>query len=180
MNKRQAKFFDKLITEREGLLDDPFWHVFTLIGDNSMKRHILHIARGHRIVNVDADPKNKIASAEGTKFTTYKLINPEITPHRIYKSNTHKVPEYLRISFTRMRTSSHRLRVETGRWARIHHDRRLCECNLDVQDEEHVLNNCPFVANIRQQFNLKCFPQCLQEPDLRDFHAIHAIVDYFT
>ena len=59
----------------------------------------------------------------------------------------------LRIAFTRVRLSSHRLRVETGRWARIPHDQRLCQCGLEVQTEQHVLANCHLVDEIRSSYS---------------------------
>ena len=55
-----------------------------------------------------------------------------------------------------MRTSSHRLRVETGRWTRppMPRENRLCACNNDVQCESHVLFHCPLTAHIRNQYDM--------------------------
>ncbi len=44
------------------------------------------------------------------------------------------------VACTRIRLSSHRLRVETGRWDRIPFENRTCLCGA-VQTEEHVLLN---------------------------------------
>ena len=62
--------------------------------------------------------------------------------------------DYLRISFTRFRTSSHRLKIETGRWSQIPRDQRTCVCNEGVQTEEHVLTACPSVNDIKLKYNL--------------------------
>ena len=72
----------------------------------------------------------------------------------LYSAASH-IPEFQRIAFTRIRTSSHRLRVETGRWTRPQNPRenRLCLCNSDVQTESHVLLECPLTAHIRNQYN---------------------------
>ena len=61
------------------------------------------------------------------------------------------IPEHARICVTRVRLSSHRLKVETGRWARIPRDQRLCSCG-QIQDEEHVLLKCPLSAHLRRDF----------------------------
>ena len=45
--------------------------------------------------------------------------------------------------FTRFRLSSHRLKIETGRWARIEVENRVCDCGGGIQDESHVLFECP-------------------------------------
>ena len=60
------------------------------------------------------------------------------------------VDDDLRTALTRLRLSSHRLRIETGRWARIEHDNRLCQCGLSIQTEQHVLSECDLVADIRR------------------------------
>ena len=67
-------------------------------------------------------------------------------------SDAHGIPDNLRMAFTRFRTSSHRLRVELGRWNRppTPREQRTCTCNnSDVQDEEHLLV-CPRTAAIRR------------------------------
>ena len=60
---------------------------------------------------------------------------------------TSAIPDYLRINFTRYRLSSHRLRVEIGRWSRTPHDQRTCLCSTGVQDEIHIFD-CPLVKDI--------------------------------
>ena len=59
----------------------------------------------------------------------------------------------LRVAFTRLRLSSHRLKVEVGRWARIPHDQRMCQCGLEVQTEQHVLTNWHLVDEIRSSYS---------------------------
>ena len=57
----------------------------------------------------------------------------------------------MRIAFTRIRLSSHRLKIETGRWARIPKQERLCTCGA-IQTEQHVLLNCPVTEFLRELF----------------------------
>ena len=57
--------------------------------------------------------------------------------------------------FTRFRLSSHHLKIETGRWARIDAADPLCECGNGVQDESHVLFNCPKTGSVRERFGVR-------------------------
>ena len=103
---------------------------------------------------IDIDIQNRMTRVERskrTKLIMYRSINPTFEIHPIYKDKC-GVDDYLRIAFTRFRTSSHRLRIETGRWARIAPERRLCQCGNGVQTEKHVLCNCELVHRIRERY----------------------------
>ena len=89
--------------------------------------------------------RNKPVSA--SKFQTYQALNPTLDVHPLYTTSKPTIPDYLRISFTRYRLSSHRLRVEIGRWSRTLHDERVCSCGTGVQDEIHIFQ-CPLVKDI--------------------------------
>ena len=65
------------------------------------------------------------------------------------------IPDYLRVAFTRVRVMSHNLKVETGRWSRTPTEQRICCCNENkVQDERHVLLECPISTEYRQNFQM--------------------------
>lgn len=97
--------------------------------------------------------KAAVSSNLGTRCTTYRQINPALTQHAVYTSQG--ITERERVAFSRLRLSSHHLRVETGRWARLPREQRLCSCQLQcVQDEEHVILSCPLSANMRVQYEL--------------------------
>ena len=116
---------------------------------------------------------------KGTKAVTYRTINSDLGGAAVYKSEEHAVPEYTRISFTRMRLSSHRLRIETGRWARVKREDRTCRCGEDVQDERHVLQFCSLADEVRGEQSL-CFPDCLnncQPPNILKIHKIYKFYD---
>ena len=82
----------------------------------------------------------------------YLSLNLLLTSPASYGKES-SVKEYQRISFTRLRLSSHRLRIETGRWSRIAPDQRLCNCG-EIQTEDHVLFHCPATANIRLTYHM--------------------------
>jgi hypothetical protein len=101
----------------------------------------------------DTSLTEKFATETGTKAITYKKINPTLGVHKIYTSKDY-ISERARLSFTRFRLSSHNLKVEPGRWARIDREDRLCECGGAVQDEHHVLFDCPMSDDARRRFGV--------------------------
>ena len=82
-----------------------------------------------------------------TKFQTYRSMNPTLSTHCLYSKSTTPIPDYLRITFTRFRLSSHRLRVEVGRWSRTPQDQRTCSCGTGIQNEVHLFQ-CPLVTDL--------------------------------
>ena len=91
--------------------------------------------------------KERIQASQRTLATTYCQMNLELVVHPMYHSKD-IIDDDFRIAFTRFRLSSHRLKIETGRWARIPHERRLCQCGA-IQSEKHVLCECILVSDIR-------------------------------
>ena len=95
----------------------------------------------------------RFTNENGTKAETYRLLNPDLKVHNIYKTREY-IYERERIQFTRLRLCSHNLNIERGRWTRTVREDRLCDCGLAVQDEEHVLLDCSITDDIRRQFNI--------------------------
>ena len=95
---------------------------------------------------------SKIRLSQTTRRITYMSINPQLSPPRFYFQDP-PIQEHYRVACTRLRLSSHRLRIETGRWTRTPYENRLCECG-EIQTEEHVLLRCPNTANLRQNHNI--------------------------
>ena len=97
----------------------------------------------NNIQNLNANPICRTYSKFKFKF--------QMEPYLI------KIKDYkLRKALTKLRTSSHRLRIETGRHKRQadheHDDSRLCsQCNL-VEDEAHFVLHCPRYINERSTF----------------------------
>ena len=77
----------------------------------------------------------------------------------------------LRYALTRIRLSSHRYKIETGRWGRnkAPREERKCDiCNV-IEDEFHVLVSCPRFVNERN----KLLPQSLLEnPNIDVFERV--------
>ncbi len=82
-----------------------------------------------------------------------------------------KIPDDLRISFTKFRICNHKLPIERGRHLAI--DRKFRICNLcdkrDLGDEFHYLFICPKFKHIRHKFLPK---ECLRHPSVLKFTEI--------
>ena len=155
VKSRQKKFFKRMISERNDMLDDPFIHSIriTRADNSSLMNYIDQLVDNEEdFVAVDIDKRKEYVRASNrTKSITYVSVNPTLDLHPIY-NNSPIDDDYLRISFTRFRCSSHRLRIETGRWSRIEPNLRLCQCGTGVQSERHVLCDCHLVDDIKVKY----------------------------
>ena len=121
---RQQCFFKKMLSERQGMIDDPLIFAMDLTRERNVKLYdvIQQLLLPDHIGNALRDLRTKCWTSEGSKFKTYVQINPDLEVHKTYTKCIQldlPIPEYTRVAFSRMRLSSHRLRIETGRWARI-------------------------------------------------------------
>ena len=91
----------------------------------------------------------RIRSSDSSKRKTYLEMNANLSPCAIYWPTSY-VPEYARLATTRIRLSSHNLRIETGRWARLNREDRLCPCGA-IQTESHALLDCPLTVDLRRE-----------------------------
>ncbi len=114
------------------------------------------------VANCLTTTQTAIRNATSTRRKTYMLLNSNVSVNCIYNKSSY-VPEHCRIACTRIRLSSHRLRVETGRWARIPFENRTCFCGA-VQTEEHVLLKCTLTEEIRTLYPVT--HECSTIPDL--------------
>ena len=100
---------------------------------------------------------NIIQSEKGTtknynnKLRTYALIKTNYNPEKYLYAN---IPRSTISAIAKLRTSTHNLEIETGRYARprIPAHQRTCKiCNTGkVEDEIHFLLHCPAYNNYRQ------------------------------
>ena len=124
--------------------------------------------------------RHRLGVSNRSKFVTYRTINPSCDVHSVYLSKDAMfIPEAYRMSFSRLRLSSHRLRIETGRWSRIPRDRRLCPCGW-IQDEERVLIHYTMTQHLRNDHrNQVVFPGILHSNSIDDFRLIQETLACF-
>ena len=148
--------------------------------------YIQNVLNGEADHFVDAETKTmkddvQNAPPSGTRFRTYFSLNPTLEVHPIYTDCSMTIPDYLRISFTRFRLSSHMLRVETGRWSRTPRDERLCQCGTDIQNEQHLFV-CPLVKNVTDSFSKPCATpkDFFENTTLSDLRTLHQTLDLMS
>ena len=151
VKNRQKKFFKKMFA-RDDENDDPFNHAMEITKNlnKPMQTYIESVVNGEDFVSEDIERmKSDVINARdsATKLKTYLALNPQLTVHELYSPKGSTVADYLRITFSRYRLSSHRLRVEIGRWSRTPRAERTCSCGLGIQDEEHIFV-CPRVKTV--------------------------------
>ena len=95
-----------------------------------------------------------------SKLGTYLQVNPELKPP-VYQR---KMFELERIHITRIRTGSHNLYIETGRFSipKVPREQRLCTCGYATQTVRHVLMECVLV------------------PDFRDRDSLHTVTEFLS
>ena len=105
-----------------GLQDDekPLVKIYKMCELNQTKgyRYIKGLLTGVNDDGRNLSVKEKFANEMGTKAITYRILNPQLKVHNVYKSDEY-INERERIIFTRFRLSSHNLNIEKGRWSRI-------------------------------------------------------------
>ena len=154
---RQTRFLKKVVM-RDYFNQSPVCRAIELAqtAGSPAGRYLQSLLRGtSRPIEKDLERvKARVRQSASSRRVTYRLFNPEQNIHRIYGDAT--VPESDRVAFTRLRLGSHFLKIETGRWARIERERRLCACG-QIQTEQHILLNCPFTLTIRARYSQLSF-----------------------
>ena len=183
VKQRQYNFLYKAMNTGHLELEDPLMFAISLT-----RLHNPTLARC--IDNILATPDHmettkrvmyqRLNVSNRSKFIVYRNINPSYSVHSVYSSRSSLlIPEVYRMSFSRLRLSSHRLRIETGRWSRIPRDRRLCPCG-QIQDEEHVLAHCRITQHLRDAHGDPVnFPEILHAIGVKDFRLIHGILQSY-
>ena len=152
MYKKLKTFIENKMKNRD--LEEPFQIVYEMCkNQNSPGFKFIQKAINKNENEISLDSViHKVRQEAGSKFKTYReVLNPNLEKHEIY-NNAVYIPDYLRLQFTRLRLMSHNLKVETGRWSRTPEPNRVCRCDREsVQNEKHVLLQCPLSAHLRQE-----------------------------
>ncbi len=77
-----------------------------------------------------------------------------------------EIKDFHRVAVTRIRLSSHRLAIETGRWSRLPSEERKCTCG-EIQTERHVVNECVRTRDVRMMYDgVSSYPLLFHESDM--------------
>ena len=160
---KQSKFLRRMFEEREDLsTTDPLMYTLEFMRTNNTQMFdYIHeiMSRDDHLISDRTDLCQQLHETppERTKLRLYLAMNPELSVHPLYKVTDSKssIDDNLRITFSRIRLCSHRLRSETGRWSRVPPEQRFCpHCdNQAVQDEWHILR-CPSTHATRTEYGV--------------------------
>lgn len=182
VKSRQKKFFEKMMTKRADMTDDPLMHAINITKELnrpmwSYVESVLSVENFPKMMTDAMKESIQNAAPSATRSHTYLALNPELDVHPLYTKKSSTIPDYLRISFTRYRLSSHMLRVEIGRWSRTPRDERMCPCRTGIQDESHIFM-CPLVTNT---FTKPCRTPAdlFQDTSFNDLDTLHKTLNSF-
>ena len=119
---------------------------------------------------------------DSSRCRMYEEIKPSFSASYYVKFNIHK---NLRICFTKLRLSSHKLLVERGRWIKpkvAYNERRCTLCNYsDIQDEFHITLCCVKFKSLREKYikpyyyrrpSMQKFVELMNTDNRRDLHRL--------
>ena len=135
------------------------------------KMGMTNLWREQLIQNIDFSKDTKLIKNITTRLkditsqTILSAVENNEGKLRFFKEikNNHNFETYLLINnlenrraITKLRTSSHKLEIETGRYNKIPRDQRLCKnCILNkIEDENHLLFECHMYEMERKEFHL--------------------------
>ena len=106
-------------------------------------------------------PKNVITQLEDFLFDKYKVnwqnrmfsqkVGNKLRTCKLFKEIFETESRY-RSAFAKFRCGVAPLRIETGRYENKNVNERVCFiCHEQIEDEKHVLLNCPLYANLRER-----------------------------
>ena len=186
---KQRAFFQKIRPERELLDDDPLNFALRtcLASGTATSRYIREVSADHQSHREGSMQRTKTFVRANprfsTRFTWYNTVNPQLCTHRIYEDRSGRINELHRIAWTRLRLSAHSLAIEQGRWnrrgrGRLPVEERLCPCGA-VQDERHVLQDCPMTHGIRASYGFATVQEYLDKNDTELTTAAFEILNTF-
>ena len=114
----------------------------------------------HNDAKLLTDIKTRLKDTSSQKIIDSLVTNPGKLTFLKQIKNRHNLESYLNIknfehrrAITRIRTSSHRLEIETGRWHGVDRNLRICKnCILgEVEDENHFLFECQMHSSDRME-----------------------------
>ena len=154
VRSRQKRFFEKM-GGRTDVMNDPLMFTLSLTHREKpiVSRYINGVMEEVDVLASDLRVRReKVQLSSRTKLMAYRIMNPNLSVHPLYESTDSLGDDYLRITFSRFRLSSHKLKIETERWTCIPQENRLYQCGETRQTERHVLCDCPLVNYIRLSY----------------------------
>ena len=144
---RQFSFFSKL--SKMSSNDAIAKMIMDMFDDSSMLTYYKNLADKNGDREIEERSVRKQSSEQSMcKYYTEMNLLPR---SEIYNS---MLSDYYRVIISRWRLSNHRLNIETGRYTKPVTERkdRVCSLCKIIEDEDHVIFNCPRYDDIRKKY----------------------------
>ena len=178
IKQRQKRFFErcKQLTDEDAILS----RIMNLCTHLDFYKYYESLPDNLDRVDLN-EMKNSINNATTTYCLRYKEICEMSYNDYIYGQD---LREDKRIIITKWRLSSHNLKIETGRYTKppTPREERVCsECTSIVEDEYHVVFQCPLYRNVQAQhrdllLRLKSIPELLNPKSMADASEVGEIL----
>ena len=148
---KQYKFFNAAVEQRANTNSDPLMFSIRLAtrSKTPMGQFINELLQNQDYFRKGVEEtQDSVSHSTRSKLIAYKSMNPSLGVHPVYTQVSRVIPDYQRLAFSRLRLISHSLRIETGRWARLPPEQRLCACGR-IQSEQHVIQDCVLTQGLR-------------------------------
>ena len=110
--QKQSNFLVSIIEKRVNMEnEDPFMFVWSLLKryNRPLSQKVDNILQqSDHIIKSMRDLKRTVSTSQRTKSVLYCRLNPDLITHPVYNTRM-IIPEHYRISFTRLRLTSHNL-----------------------------------------------------------------------
>ena len=116
ISDRRSKLLEKKLMDE----DQPLTKAYNMCRNANTKGYQLlmktdDLKKANSPENIKAEINLNTTSS---KLRTYKHLNPTLAVHEAYHPRSNiTIPDYKRAAFTKLRTCSHSLNIEQGRWA---------------------------------------------------------------
>ena len=148
---RQFNFARKIKNLKKGdALVKEIWDLCASLEPPSLRSYYECINDGNVKTNI-AERKTRVETSEQSMCVRYKTMVGMRYSETLYNSC---LDDSKRITITRWRLSSHKLKVETGRYTRpvTERENRLCDVCKVIDDEHHAIYVCSVHRLIREKF----------------------------
>ena len=116
--KRRSHFINTFSHNASG--DEPLLHALRLCQNVNSKMYQILMHAKNYVGDPEIDSLQRLKAkclasrSDSTRSATYLDMNPRLSVHNIYSDPAGAIPDHMRVSFTRFRLSSHRLRMVVG------------------------------------------------------------------
>ena len=148
---RQFNFARKIKNLKKGdALVKEIWDLCASLDPPSLRSYYEHITNNNTEINT-TERRTRVETSEQSMCVRYRTMIGTNFSETLYNSC---LDDTKRTTITRWRLSSHKLKIETGRYTRpiTERENRLCDVCRVIEDERHAIYDCSVHRIIREKY----------------------------